>query len=104
MSVPELDRGVQGMRRRWMGDQILRRMAANTLVLLGGKACSALLGLGAMALTVRALGLEGYGVLILIHTFAVAVAFLGQAAIEFEAAMPLLVVVLEVVEEPTCPP
>lgn len=31
-----------------------------------------------------------------IGTFAVAVAFLNQAAIEFEAAMPLLVVVLEV--------
>lgn len=61
-----------------MGDRILRRMAANTLVLLGGKACSALLGLGAMALAVRALGLEGYGVLILIHTFAVAVANVGK--------------------------
>src|SRR3546814_10331883 len=73
--VPDLDRGSG---RRWLGDRILRRMAANTLVLLGGKAVGGLLSLATMALAVRALGLEGYGVLVLIHTFAVAVASVGK--------------------------
>src|SRR3546814_12097801 len=54
--VPDLDRGSG---RRWLGDRILRRMAANTLVLLGGKAVGGLLSLATMALAVRALGLEG---------------------------------------------
>src|SRR3546814_17720138 len=53
--VPDLDRGSG---RRWLGDRILRRMAANTLVLLGGKAVGGLLSLATMALAVRALGLR----------------------------------------------
>lgn len=77
-NVPDLDRGLRGIGRRWLGDRILRRMAANTLVLLGGRAVGALLSLGTMALAVRALGLEGYGVLVLIHTFAVAIANIGK--------------------------
>lgn len=64
--------------RRWLGDSILRRMAGNTLVLLGGKALGGVLSLATVALAVRALGLEGYGVLVLIHTFAVAVANIGK--------------------------
>jgi O-antigen/teichoic acid export membrane protein len=74
---PDLDTAPRHVWRRWSGDGILRRMLGNTLVLLGGKALNALLSLGSMALAVRALGLESYGVLVLIHTFAIAVANVG---------------------------
>lgn len=53
-------------------------MAGNVLVLLGGKSLNAVMSLGTMALTVRALGLEAYGVLVLIHTFATAIAEIGR--------------------------
>jgi len=47
----------------------LRRVLLNSARLLGGKSVSAVFGLGYVALAARGLGLEGYGTLILIHTF-----------------------------------
>ncbi|MCS4503119.1 lipopolysaccharide biosynthesis protein [Arhodomonas aquaeolei] len=47
----------------------LRRVLANSGKLLGGKTVSAVLGLITIALAVRALGIEGYGTLALVHTF-----------------------------------
>ena len=64
--------------RSWLADDALRRLFGNVLVLLGGKAFNALFSLGTMTLAVRALGLETYGVLILIHAFAMTAADLGK--------------------------
>ncbi len=49
---------------------ILRRLVANTGLLLGGRAGHAVLGLGYMALAGRSLGVASLGVLVLIHAFA----------------------------------
>lgn len=89
-SIPDVAGGVRAFGRRWIGDSILRRMAGNTLVLVGGRAFGAVLSLTTVALAVRALGIEEYGVLVLIHTFAVAVANVGkfqswQAVLRFGA-------------------
>lgn len=74
MSVPpDADGSTRNAILRWPADGILRRMLANALLLLGGKSVSGLLSLGTMALAVRALGLEHYGILVLIHTYAVTV-------------------------------
>jgi len=62
----------------WLEDGILPRMMRNSLVLLGGKGANALLSLATTALAVRALGLESYGVLVLIHTFAIMVARISK--------------------------
>ncbi|MFQ5786245.1 MAG: lipopolysaccharide biosynthesis protein [Alphaproteobacteria bacterium] len=55
--------------RRWLAEGTLRRVFRNAGVLLGGKAVAGLFGLGALALTARALGPEVFGVLILVHTY-----------------------------------
>jgi O-antigen/teichoic acid export membrane protein len=52
---------------------LLRRLLANAGKLLGGKTANALFGLAALAIAARALGLETFGVLVLIHTFTQAV-------------------------------
>ena len=75
--MPDLPGVVAGPRSKrfgWMGDSILRRMLRNSLVLLGGKGVNGLLSLATIAIAVRALGLEEYGVLVLIHTFTIVVA------------------------------
>ncbi len=51
-------------------DGVLRRVLANTGVLLGGRAVNAVLSLGYMALAARSLGIGAFGVLVLINTFA----------------------------------
>ncbi|MDP1618450.1 lipopolysaccharide biosynthesis protein [Phenylobacterium sp.] len=51
-------------------DGVLRRVLANTGVLLGGRAMNAVLSLGYMALAARSLGIGAFGVLVLINTFA----------------------------------
>jgi len=48
----------------------LDRVLSNAAVLLGGRVANALMGLAAIALTARTLGVAGFGVLILIHAFA----------------------------------
>ena len=52
---------------------LVARIYANLMRLLGGKAASALLSLGYMVIATRALGPTDYGVLVLVHTFAMTV-------------------------------
>jgi O-antigen/teichoic acid export membrane protein len=52
---------------------LVARIYANLLRLLGGKAASAVLSLGYMVIATRALGPTDYGVLVLVHTFAMTV-------------------------------
>lgn len=54
---------------------ILRRVFANAGMLLGGRTVGALMGLATMAVSARALGVEAFGVLVLIQAFA---QFLGE--------------------------
>lgn len=58
-------RGIRG----WFSDRLLRRLFGNASWLLGGKSLNAVFGLAALAIGARALGLEVFGVLVLIHTF-----------------------------------
>lgn len=51
----------------------VRRILANLVKLVGGKAGAALVGLGYMLLAARALGPSDYGVLVLVHGFAMTV-------------------------------
>ncbi|HWI85143.1 MAG TPA: oligosaccharide flippase family protein [Sphingomonas sp.] len=55
------------------GRGLVRRIYGNLARLVGGKAASAVLGLGYMAVATRALGPTDYGVLVLVHTFAMTV-------------------------------
>ena len=64
----------------------LRRVLTNAAVLLSGRVANALMGLAAIALTGRALGLTGFGVLILIHAFA---QFLGET-VKFQSWQTIL--------------
>ncbi|MET0337346.1 MAG: lipopolysaccharide biosynthesis protein, partial [Caulobacter sp.] len=49
---------------------LLRRVLANTGVLLGGRVVNAVISLAYMAVAARALGASGLGVLVLINAFA----------------------------------
>ncbi|WP_116089684.1 lipopolysaccharide biosynthesis protein [Sphingomonas crusticola] len=55
------------------GHGLVGRIYGNLLQLLGGKAASAVLGLGYMLVATRALGPSDYGVLVLVHAFAMTV-------------------------------
>ena len=65
---------------------VLRRVLGNTGMLLGGRVTNAVLGLAYTALGARALGVEGFGVLVLIHAFA---QFLGDV-VKFESWQTVL--------------
>jgi O-antigen/teichoic acid export membrane protein len=52
---------------------LVARIYANLVRLLGGKAASAVLGLGYMVIATRVLGRVDYGILVLVHTFAMTV-------------------------------
>lgn len=55
--------------RIWFRDDRLRRLFANAGILLGGKTVNAIAGLAGLAIAARALGVEQFGILVLIHTF-----------------------------------
>jgi O-antigen/teichoic acid export membrane protein len=57
----------------WKADILLRRLLSNASLLLGGKALTAIFGIGYLALAARGLSLEAFGTLILIHTYTQAV-------------------------------
>lgn len=57
------------LKTAWFGDGRLKKLFANAGILLGGKGLNAFFSLGAMAVAARGLGTEGFGALILIHTF-----------------------------------
>jgi len=65
---------------------ILKRVLANAGMLLGGRTVNALLGLGYLALSARALGVSQFGVLVLIHAFA---QFLGDT-VKFQSWQTIL--------------
>ena len=46
---------------------LFRRMLRNAALVLGGKAATALVNLAATALALRTLGVESYGLLVLVH-------------------------------------
>jgi O-antigen/teichoic acid export membrane protein len=54
---------------QWMQDDLLRRLFKNAAVLFSGNMAASLLGIASMALTARALGVEDFGVLVLITTY-----------------------------------
>jgi O-antigen/teichoic acid export membrane protein len=64
----ESERGPAGLAGGRAG--VLRRMITNGGMLLGGGAVEALLGIATVALTIRAIGMNGFGALILIQTVA----------------------------------
>lgn len=64
----------------------MRRLLANLGLLIGGKSLSGVLGLGYLALTVRTLGVDTFGVLVLIHT----VVEITQALVKFQSWQPIL--------------
>lgn len=62
----------------WRDDTIFKRLLRNAGLLLGGKAANALLSLGALAITARALGPQGLGALVLLHGLVKVVAELAK--------------------------
>jgi len=64
----------------------MRRVLANSGLLIGGKSVSGLLGLGYLALAVRTLGVETFGSLIIIHT----VVETAQTLVKFQSWQPIL--------------
>lgn len=62
-----------GANARLGSNTIVGRMYANLAKLMGGKAIAGVLSLVYMLIAVRALGAKEYGVLILVHTFTIAV-------------------------------
>lgn len=55
--------------RFWLTDHLFRRLFHNAAILLSGTAGASLLTLGTFALTARALGPEGFGILMLIKAY-----------------------------------
>ncbi|MSP43371.1 MAG: lipopolysaccharide biosynthesis protein [Alphaproteobacteria bacterium] len=72
-SVLQLCAGFRDVWRNWTADVLLRRLISNASLLLGGKAVTAVFGIGYLALAARGLSLEAFGTLILIHTYTQAV-------------------------------
>ncbi len=64
----------------------MRRLLTNLGLLIGGKSVSGLLGLGYLALTVRTLGVETFGALVIIHT----VVEITQTLVKFQSWQPIL--------------
>lgn len=55
--------------RRWIGDDLFRRLLKNASQLLGGSISKSALGFGAVLLAARGLGPEKYGILVLIQAY-----------------------------------
>jgi O-antigen/teichoic acid export membrane protein len=54
----------------WFGDGPLRRLLTNASMLVGGRSLNGVFNLAALTLIVRTVGLETFGVLVLVHAFA----------------------------------
>lgn len=68
----------RGWPRIFRADGVLRRMVANTAILVAGRGANAVFTLGYLALAARSLGIETLGVLILIHTYTQTVSALAK--------------------------
>lgn len=71
LSVKETD--LTSTPRQCLGDVLLGRLFKNAGVLFCGNMVASMLGLASLALTARALGVEQFGILVLITTYAVVV-------------------------------
>lgn len=67
------DTSVAAALRHWFAERALKRIYRNAGVLLGGKSAAGVLSLGYLALAARALGPDAFGVLVLLHTYAMVV-------------------------------
>lgn len=65
---------------------LMRRVGRNLGLLIGGKSVSAVLGLLYLAVAVRALGIEAFGQLVLVHTVVQAT----QTIVKFQSWQPVL--------------
>ncbi len=72
--------------RRWLQEVTLRRRLRDVGYLLTGNFAGSLLGLAAFALTARALGPVGYGVLALLHAYTRAV----ERFVSFQSWQPMI--------------
>ena len=52
--------------RQWFGDGIFRRIFKNAGLLLGGRAASGVLSLATLSISARGLGVEQFGILVLV--------------------------------------
>lgn len=68
-----LGAGIKPAWQSWTADTLLRRLISNASMLLGGKAVTAIFGIGYLVLAARGLSLEAFGTLILIHTYTQAI-------------------------------
>ena len=59
----------QGVLRRWFDDVIFRRVFKNAGFLLSGRTATGLLGLAYLSLAAHGLGVEQFGVLVLVQTY-----------------------------------
>ena len=59
----------RGVLRRWFADVIFRRVFKNAGFLLSGKTVTGLLGLACLSLAAHGLGVEQFGVLVLVQTY-----------------------------------
>ncbi|WP_419663321.1 polysaccharide biosynthesis protein [Desulfosarcina variabilis str. Montpellier] len=72
MNIPKFFRGKKIL-RKWVQDDHLHRLFTNASVLFSGNVISSLIGIVSMAMTARSLGVEQYGILVLITTYVVIV-------------------------------
>lgn len=73
MNDPSASAASRWWRVRVAPDNLLARVFLNAGILVGGKGVSGLLSLAYIALAVRTLGVETFGILLLVHTYAQAV-------------------------------
>lgn len=81
--------------RGWIQDDLLKRLAKNSGYLLGGSVAGSVLGLGSLALTTRALGVEAFGTLILIQVYVTVV----DRLVNFQAWQALIKYGADVLED-----
>ena len=56
--------------RQWLGDGIFRRIFKNAGLMLGGRAATGLLSLATLSISARGLGVEQFGILVLVQSYA----------------------------------
>ena len=69
MNLPSPRRTIFQTVRHWFADGVFRRIFKNAGLLLTGRATNGLLGLATLSLSARGLGLEQFGVFVLLQTY-----------------------------------
>jgi O-antigen/teichoic acid export membrane protein len=70
--------GAKRPAQSWFADGPLRRLLSNASLLVGGRSLNGIFNLAAMTLIVRAVGIEMFGLLALIHAFASTISDLAK--------------------------